>query len=505
MSRCVRVPAGSAGSLNQAPHEGIIEAVYWIYEGSDKEVKNRLTASCRNVWLAALLFLQVVGCSREPHQPIVSPPPVGPAVVATTTILATIGEEEKPVELPDQGGHPPVAPAEGRPPLFTVVFSERGGGVAYTAAKDGKTYVVHNGKAGKPYAEVLHVTLSADGLRIAYGARVGEKWCMVINDSEGKLFDEVREPVFSPDGLHIAYEAKRGEKRHIVVDTTMNAGAKSYQGRPVFSDDSARLAYVEITAVDAEPRLVVSDFAFKKQTIIEGVAFMASSEDRRKIATIVSRGGKPRVVVLNFDAPDNRQEENPYDMISYLAVGMDGRSVAYTAQREGKNYIVMNGKEEMLPDASPVAPPVVSPNQDGAGVILASTGVFLHLAFHKGRAEKKKYEEADFLSYNKDGSLHAFAARRGNAWFVVINGREGPAFDRVVKPIFSPDGKKLTYRARKDGKRFVVVADADGRTIKQHSSYEQVFQPVFTADGKSVAYGVKDGNKLIWKVEKLGE
>jgi hypothetical protein len=30
-----------------------------------------------------------------------------------------------------------------------------------------------------------------------------------------------------------------------------------------------------------------------------------------------------------------------------------------------------------------------------------------------------------------------------------------------------------------------------------------VFTTGFTDDGKSVAYGVKEGNKLVWKVEKL--
>jgi Tol biopolymer transport system component len=84
-----------------------------------------------------------------------------------------------------------------------------------------------------------------------------------------------------------------------------------------------------------------------------------------------------------------------------------------------------------------------------------------------------------------------------------VNGKEGPAFERVVTPVFSPDDKRLVYRARKDGKRFVVVADTGGKTIKQHPAYEQVFQTVFTADGKSIAYGVKDGKKLIWKVEKI--
>ena len=53
------------------------------------------------------------------------------------------------------------------------------------------------------------------------------------------------------------------------------------------------------------------------------------------------------------------------------------------------------------------------------------------------------------------------------------------------------------YRARKDGKRFVVVADADGKLLSRHPAYEMVFPTVFTADGGSVAYGVKDGQKTL--------
>ncbi len=87
----------------------------------------------------------------------------------------------------------------------------------------------------------------------------------------------------------------------------------------------------------------------------------------------------------------------------------------------------------------------------------------------------------------------------------MANGKEGPVFDRVVTPLFSPDGTLLVCCARKDGRRFVVVADAGGKTVRRHQAYEQVFPVTFTSDGKSVAYGVKDGNKLIWKVEKMGK
>jgi Tol biopolymer transport system component len=138
------------------------------------------------------------------------------------------------------------------------------------------------------------------------------------------------------------------------------------------------------------------------------------------------------------------------------------------------------------------------------GVLLTSQNrFFLHQSFFNSTKKGKKYDEAADLAYSKDARHYVYAARKGENWFVVVNGKEGPAFDRVVTPVFSPDSRYLIYRARKDGKRFVVVADTGGKTIKQHPAYEQVFQTLITADGKSIAYGVKDGKKLIWKVEKL--
>jgi hypothetical protein len=166
--------------------------------------------------------------------------------------------------------------------------------------------------------------------------------------------------------------------------------------------------------------------------------------------------------------------------------------------------MVLNGREAPLPDEAPAGPPVVRPDNAVVGAILASNNAaFLHQSFLNSGKKGKKYDEAANLVYSRDGRLHAYAARKGGNWFAVVDGKEGPAFDRVVTPVFSPGGKLLVYRARKDGKRFVVVANASGKTIRQHPSYEQVFQPVFTADGKFVAYGVKDGNRLIWKVEGL--
>jgi len=88
---------------------------------------------------------------------------------------------------------------------------------------------------------------------------------------------------------------------------------------------------------------------------------------------------------------------------------------------------------------------------------------------------------------------------------MVVNGKEGPAFEKVLLPVFSPDGSHVAYRAKKDKQRFVVTMDAEGKKVKQHPPYEAVWEPVFSPDGKFVAYGVGTlpVKELWWKVEPV--
>ncbi len=377
--------------------------------------------------------------------------------------------------------------------------------MAYVARKGSSLHVVHDGSIGMPVASVDQIAISPDGRRIAYSAQLGGKWRMVIDDKEGVNSDEVGDPAFSPDGQHIAYTAKIGKQWHMVVDAKMNAGRPGYNGKPVFSGDSKKIAYLETVDDKGTLRLVVSDLEFKRQSIkkTSGNKIVANA-DKTKIAAITVSNNNQRVSQFSFDQPDAVEEGPLYDAISHPAFGMDGVSVTYVAERGGKRFLVLSGKEERLPDGNLAGALVVRSDNKGVGVIMGSKdGAFLHQAFLHNSGKEKHYEEAADLVYNKDGSQHAYAARTGNNWFVVVNGKEGPVFDRVVTPVFSPDGKLLVYRARKDGKRFVVIADVTGTVIRRHPSYEMVFPVVFTDEGKSVAYGVKDGRKLIWKVEKL--
>jgi len=80
----------------------------------------------------------------------------------------------------------------------------------------------------------------------------------------------------------------------------------------------------------------------------------------------------------------------------------------------------------------------------------------------------------------------------GEGECVWVDGRLGPEYDRIWRDsiVFSPDGKRMAYRARKDEKELVSVGGAEG------SGYDEVTDPVFSPDSKHVAYcACSEGDK----------
>lgn len=396
---------------------------------------------------------------------------------------------------------PDAAPATER----EFFFGERGGGVAWAESQGGSQQVVHNGRAGKKYAAVGTIALSPDGRRCAHGALAGGTWHMVVDGAEGQGFAEVQSPVFSPDGLHLAYQAKAGGQWHLVVDGTVSGGTRTRYLGHEFSGDSTRIAFIDEADDQERGRLVVSDLAFKAPAVVgANTSGLLVNPDRTRLAVVGESGGKQRVLTCAFDRPVQVERGPSYDAVSRLAFGPDGSSLAYLAERAGQVLVVLDGQEEPVRPGELFGPLVVSPDRKAVGVFALDGGtVRLQQFFLPSGPGDHGLGGAESLVYSADGQAHAYAGNRGERWFVVAGEKEGPPFDRVVSPSFSPDGKFIVYRARKDGKRFVVVADPSGQTIHQHPTYEQVFPVRFTADGKAVAYGVKDGPRLRWVVEPL--
>ena len=187
----------------------------------------------------------------------------------------------------------------------------------------------------------------------------------------------------------------------------------------------------------------------------------------------------------------------------------DNSSVAYTfVKSDAERYIVYNDREEKIPTGDEFLSDLVVLSEPSHVGVVIGTAVHARMihAFQKQKQSEKPYGYISDLVSSKDGLHYAYIAvkpggqERTN---IVVDGNEGQVFDKIVSPVFSPDGRFLVYRARQDGKRFIVISDLKGKVLRQHKDYDMVFQPVFTEDGKSVAYGVLDGLEFWWKVEKL--
>nr|NIQ57649.1 hypothetical protein [Gemmatimonadota bacterium]NIR39667.1 hypothetical protein [Actinomycetota bacterium]NIU77816.1 hypothetical protein [Gammaproteobacteria bacterium]NIY11297.1 hypothetical protein [Gemmatimonadota bacterium] len=71
-------------------------------------------------------------------------------------------------------------------------------------------------------------------------------------------------------------------------------------------------------------------------------------------------------------------------------------------------------------------------------------GCFDAVAFHR-------------MTFSADSRGAAYPARVGDRWFVVWNGRSGPAVDGIGEIVLSRDGRRLAYAAERDTAWYVVV------------------------------------------------
>ena len=84
-----------------------------------------------------------------------------------------------------------------------------------------------------------------------------------------------------------------------------------------------------------------------------------------------------------------------------------------------------------------------------------------------------------------DSKQVAYAAKVGDEWFVVVNGKKGKQFSGIGSgtPIFSPDSQRVAYIAGVDYKQLVVV---DGKKGNQYDAIA-LGTLVFSPDSQRVA------------------
>lgn len=90
------------------------------------------------------------------------------------------------------------------------------------------------------------------------------------------------------------------------------------------------------------------------------------------------------------------------------------------------------------------------------------------------------------IAVSPDGRRLGYGARSGDEWRFVCDGRRRDGYDRIGVVYFSADSRRVSYPAARDGTEFVVVDGVEGR------AYERIAGPraIFSPDSRRVAYVV---------------
>jgi hypothetical protein len=385
-----------------------------------------------------------------------------------------------------------------------IVFSTDGHHVAVALKKDGKVFMGIDSTIGPPYDEVRDPVFRPGTSRIAYIASIGGKACIVVDGKAGVFYDAVTKPQFLPDGRAV-YAAKRIDKWHIVVGGTESGPfTASFDPVPFISPDGKRLAHIEQDVATNKMWMTVSDIDLKgamKGREYDTVTLVRANTTSGQLLYVVGAGAKKTVVVLDIKAAGCSEKEGVwYDDIKNYAISADGKHLALLALRRGRIVQVTDGKEYPSPTVDMTL-----------NISTAISGTTLYSAVQKDKVatfingiDTGKYvDTVEYSIFSADGAHFALVAGASSKSYLVIDNYEGPKYDKIVSPRFSPDNNFILYRARNIGQRFVVISDLLGKTIREHPHYEAVWDSVFSPDGKSVGYGVRVGQELWWKVEKL--
>jgi hypothetical protein len=296
----------------------------------------------------------------------------------------------------------------------------------------------------------------------------------------------------SPDRRHVAYVAKVEGGEAVYADGVAGKTYPAIASDPLseagtgspftYSRDGRRVAYVAHlgTARARGPRRVVVG-------VVEGPVFdyvwsggLHFSQDGDHFAYTAERGGKRFAVVDGV-------EHGPYERVSspsFRNYKDRGFVVAFDAVRDARQLLVVNGQEFAADDPKGRE---LFYGEDAARPREVVRGG-KHFVVWDGK-EVGPFDErigtSLHTSRREGGWFVAFEGRRGGKEVAVVDGVEGKPYDYVSTIHLSNGGARTLYTAR-TGEEFVVVVD--GKEGTKYRDIEVSYSSPFNADGSRYAY-----------------
>jgi hypothetical protein len=329
-----------------------------------------------------------------------------------------------------------------------------GGRIVY-AAQRGARWVVVDGRPGPEFDGIGEIAIGAHG-RLAYAAERGGRWQVIVDGAADRAprwtAILAHTLAFSQDGAHLVYAAEDASGIHVVVDGAPGPGWTGV-AQLAMDDAGTHVVYAARRGRDA---FAVIDGAIGPR--FTEIAQLAVARPGVRTAYLGNAGRAAHVVVDGAVGPAVQGR------VRTLQLSPDGAHVAYVATDPAAgDRVICDGAELAAAPPHAVAASslafVAAPTCALAYVLEEPTGMRVVRAGVAG----PRYDEVGGLAVSPDGNHVGYAARRGAAWCVVIDGREHDAGRWAEAPIWSRDGTRTGYLTRRGGQAVAVV---DGRDYR---------------------------------------
>jgi hypothetical protein len=355
--------------------------------------------------------------------------------------------------------------------------------------------------------------VSPDRRHVAYVAKVVGGEAAYVDGVAGKTYPAVAsDPLseaglgspftFSRDGRRVAYVAQlsdaraRGPRRVVVDGREGPAFDYVWSGGLHFSDDGKHFRY---TAERGGKRFAVVDgVEYGPYERVSAPSFRSHKDGTGAVAFDATRDGRQMLVVNGREFP----ADDPLGLALFF-----GEEVTWPREvvRGGKHFVVWGGREVGPFDEEIGSVLRTTPRADGWLVTFEVKRDGKQIAVVDG-VEGKPYDYVGSIHVSPGGAHTLYAARQGEESFVVLDGREGPKYSNVeldYRSPFSADGRRYAYAASRevapDSRRYFVVDGKEGK------SYDYVAQVAFTPDGAQLLYLAYDAARRKTLLVRDGE
>jgi WD40 repeat protein len=219
------------------------------------------------------------------------------------------------------------------------------------------------------------------------------------------------------------------------------------------------------------------------------IIVLPSPDSARRLVTVTS--------TMFHTIPEDYRDLEDVDLS--LVFNSQRNQFAYSIRQNGKQFVVLNGKEQKHYDEA--FDTVFSPDDKHVSHRAREKGEWFMIFDGK---EEKRYDGIGFQVFSPDSRVFSYIAYSASTGFQfpVFNGGEGEGFDSAWNIVFSPNSLRSGYIGRKGANVFAII---DGRKSKPYPAV-WLGELTFNADSSEYAYVVirENGSGFVVRNENEG-